>query len=253
MFPVLQIGSAAIQTSKLLFFLGIFLGLTLSERFTRKRGENPDKQTNLVIIIGLAGLVTARLTYAVAHLALFQKNPAGLVSLDISLMDPWGGFAGASIAALIYGQRKHIEFWASLDRLTPFLAVLAVFIGLAHIASGQAFGSPATIPWAIHLWGARRHPSQIYETAGAIAILLLFWRQFGSGSIKGTLFLKFAAWMSGLVVFLSAFRGDSHLILGSFRQEQLLALTSLGIALLLLENKSRTRKPEGKVFTGKKE
>jgi phosphatidylglycerol:prolipoprotein diacylglycerol transferase len=237
-FPVLQIGPAAIQSSGLLLILGIFLGLTLSERLARKRGENPDTMTNLVLLATMISLVTARLFFAAARLALFQNNPAALLSPDPSLLDPWAGFTGASIITIIYGQRKHLEFRAILDRLTPLLAVVAVFIGIAHLASGLAFGSPTSLPWAITLWGARRHPSQIYETIGAIAILLLLWRQYGSVGVPGTLFLKFAALSSGFFVFLSAFRGDSRLILGTFRQDQLLALVFLGLALLLLEIRS---------------
>jgi phosphatidylglycerol:prolipoprotein diacylglycerol transferase len=241
-FPVLRIGPAAIQTPLLLLFLGIFLGIMLSEHFARKRGENPDTLTNLIIVVGVAGLVTARLTYAAEHMALFQKNLAGLISPDPTLLDIWGGLAGAGIAALIVGQRKQLRFWESLDRLTPFLAVLAVFMGLSHFASGRAFGAPTSLPWAIYLWGVKRHPSQIYETVGAIFILLLFWRQYKAEAMPGTLFLKFAASTSGLAVFLAAFRGDSRLVLGTFRQEQLLALIILGLAFLFLEIKSRPQK-----------
>jgi phosphatidylglycerol:prolipoprotein diacylglycerol transferase len=168
-----------------------------------------------------------------------------LISVDPSLLDPWGGCAGAGIAILIYGQRKRLGFWTTLDRLTPFLAVLAIFIGLGHIASGQAFGSPAALPWAIALWGARRHPSQFYETTSAIAVLILLWRQFRLIGVPGTLFLKFVALSSSLVVFLAAFRGDSLLILGTFRQQQLLALGLLGLALLFLEIRSHPGKPQG--------
>jgi phosphatidylglycerol---prolipoprotein diacylglyceryl transferase len=245
MFPVLQVGPAAIRTASLLFIAGIFLGLSLSERFTRSHAENPDLLTNLVLIAGLAGLVAARLTYAAAHTGLFQKNLAGLISFDPGLLDPWGGFAGASLAILIYGQRKKLKFWTSLDRLTPFLAVSAVFLGLAHFASGQAFGAPTSLPWAVELWGAMRHPSQVYETAGALAILLLLWKGFGADKPAGMLFLQFASLTSGMLVFLSAFRGDSHLVLGNFRQEQLLALAGLGLALLLLEMRTRPGKQAG--------
>ena len=245
MFPVLRIGPAAIQSAGLLLVLGFFFGLSLSERFTRKLGENPDVVTNLVLIAALAGLVAARLFFVMEHMALFQKNLAGLISVDPSLLDPWGGLAGASITSLIYSQRKHLGLWATLDRLTPFLAVVAVFIGLAHIASGQAFGAPTSLPWAVELWGAKRQPSQFYETAGALAVLLLLWRQFEVIGLPGMLFLKFAALTSGLVIFLSAFRGDSLLILGTIRQDQLLALGVLGLALLLQEIKARSGKPEG--------
>lgn len=245
MFPVLRIGPAAIQSAGLLLVLGYFFGLSLSERFTRKLGENPDTLTNLILIATLAGLIAARLFFVVEHIALFQKNPAGLVSVDPSLLDPWGGITGAAIAILIYGQRKHLEFWAALDRLTLFLAIMAVSIGLAHIASGQAFGEPSSLPWAIELWGAKRQPSQFYETAGALAILLLLWRQFGAIGVPGALFLKFTALTSGLSVFLATFRGDSVLILGTFRQNQLLALAILGLSMLILEMRSPPRKSEG--------
>jgi phosphatidylglycerol---prolipoprotein diacylglyceryl transferase len=245
-FPVLQLGPAAINTSSLLILLGIFLGLSLSARFDRQRGENPDTLTNLILLAGLAGLVTARLAFAGEHLALFQKSLASLVSRDPGLLDPWGGLVGAGIALLIYGQRKQLKFWPTLDRLTPFLAVLAVFIGLAHVASGQAFGSLTSLPWAVDLWGARRHPSQIYETIGATATLLMIWKQTRSNLGNGELFLKFVALTSGLVVLLSAFRGDSRLILGTFRQQQVLALVTLGAALILLEIKSRPGQQEEK-------
>jgi phosphatidylglycerol---prolipoprotein diacylglyceryl transferase len=249
-FPVLNIGPAAIRTSGLLLLLGFYLGLTLSERFARRGGKKTDVLTNLVLLAGLAGLVAARLVYGVEHPALFQKNLAGLVSLDPSLLDPWGGVVVGGIATLIFGQRKQLKFWAVLDDLTPFLALMAVFIGLAHASSGQAFGSPTTLPWAIELWGARRHPSQIYETIGAIAILILLWKQYGSATGNGILFLEFAGLTSGMLVFLSAFRGDSRLILGVFRQEQVLALITLGIVLLLLEIKSGRGKQE---YIGDKE
>ncbi|HVM72895.1 MAG TPA: prolipoprotein diacylglyceryl transferase family protein [Anaerolineales bacterium] len=247
MFPILRIGPAVIQSARLLLVLGFFFGLSLSERLTRKLGEDSDALTNLIIIATLAGLIAARLFFVMEHVALFQKNLIGLVSVDSSLLDPWGGVAGAAIASLIYGQRKHLAFWPTLDRLTPFFATMAVAIGLAHIASGQAFGAPTSLPWAIELWGARRQPSQFYETAGALAILLLLWKQTGAIGVPGTLFLKFAALTSGLVVFLSAFRGDSRLILGTIRQDQLLALGVLGLALFLLEIRAHPGKSAGNI------
>jgi phosphatidylglycerol---prolipoprotein diacylglyceryl transferase len=242
MFPILQIGPAAIRTPELLLLAGLYLGLVLAERSARRRGENADVLTNLVLLAGVAGLVSARVFYALGHLGLFRNNLAGLFSIDASLLDPWGGITGALITSLIYGQRKRIKFWAALDGLAPFLAVLFVFIGLANIASGQAFGSLTSLSWGIELWGAKRHPSQIYETLGAIAILFLLWKQFGSAIGSGKLFLRFASMVSGLFVFLSAFHGNSRLVLGIFRQEQLLALIIMGLVLFVLEVKLSSEK-----------
>ncbi len=205
MFPVIRIGPAAVQTASLLIILGVYLGLQFSEYFTRKRGENPDSYTNLTLIAGLTGLVVSRASFVVANIDFFRNNLSSLVSVDSSLLDPWGGVAGALIASLIYSQRKKLKFWIILDRLTPLLAVTLVFLGLAHISSGHAFGAPASLPWAIRLWGAQRHPSQFYETISATAVLLYLWKQFTLDDIPGLLFLKFTALTTGYIVILSAF------------------------------------------------
>ena len=239
MFPVLQIGPAALQTPGLLLLLGVFVGLGLSEHFARRQGRDAEALTNLVLIVLLSGVVAARLAYAVTHFSLFRHNPSALVAIDTSLLDPWGGLAGGIIAALVYGQRRQLGFWSSLDGLTPLLAVLAVFAGLSHMASGQAYGAPTSLPWGIPLWGARRQPSQVYETLGAVAVLAALWRQFSRSAGSGRLFLRFAALSSGMFVFLQAFRGDSPATLAGFRPGQLLGLAGLGLALILLEIRSR--------------
>ena len=61
------------------------------------------------------------------------------------------------------GQRRHLPLWRSLNALTPSLSAFPVSVGVAHLSSGDAFGTPASMPWAIELWGARRHPTQVYE------------------------------------------------------------------------------------------
>jgi len=237
MLPVLQIGPLALPTARLLWLLGIFLGISLMERFARRRGEDADPLANLILLAGAVGLVSARLAYAAVHFGLFVDNPAALISLDPGLLDPWAGLAGGLLAALVYGQRKGMQFWATLDALTPLVALLAVFIALAHAASGAAFGAATDLPWGIDLWGAQRHPSQIYAALGAAAILLLLWKRFTRQGSGGRTFLTFAALTCGLAVFLAAFRGDSRMLPGGFRQEQVLALAGLGISLLLLEIK----------------
>ena len=57
-----------------------------------------------------------------------------------------------------------------LDALTPGFIVLAGGLALADLASGDAYGSPSSLPWAIELWGAARHPTQIYQLIAVIVI-----------------------------------------------------------------------------------
>ncbi len=125
-----------------------------------------------------------------------------------------------------------LPLWPALDALTPGLAAVMIAIGLAHIASGDAFGSPADLPWAIQLWGARRHPTQIYETLAAALIFASTLQRPTPYPFPGSAFLRFAAITAAARLFLEAFRGDSLLMLGGIRTMQVVSLAVLMLALL---------------------
>jgi phosphatidylglycerol---prolipoprotein diacylglyceryl transferase len=240
MFPVLQVGPLALRTPGLLLLLGITLGLSLAERHATRRNIIPDHIYNLTFIALIVGVLGARLSFAVQHYALFRESPLNLISLDLSLLDPFGGLALALIAALVYGQRKKLHFWPVLDEFTPMLAVFGIFIGLANLASGKAFGAVTSLPWGIDLWGANRHPSQVYETVAALIILALLWRQFRVELPPGKLILQFLASSAAARLLLEAFRGDSILMPGGIRLAQVLAWIILAGCLWLLDKKTRT-------------
>lgn len=243
MLPVLQIGPLALQLPGLMLLLGLWMGLSLAEKFSIKRNYPADDLYNLVFITLISAVIGARLGFALQNLEAFRASPLNLVSLNPGLLDPASGFAAALAASMLYGQRKKLPFWATLDALTPLLAVFMVGLALAHITSGQAFGAETSLPWGIDLWGAKRQPSQFYELAGAVIILLISGRRANApGAPTGTLFLAFLALTAGTRLFLEAFRGDSSLIFGGLRAMQVLAWLTLAAALwgLLALEKSQT-------------
>ena len=237
MLPVLELGPLVIPLPGILWLLGLWLGLSLSERYSDRFGISKVYLYNLVFISLIAGLIGARLSYVLRYPNEFFTSPFSLISPNPDLLDPWGGVLAALAAGLIYGQRKHLPLWGTLDALVPLLAVLAVASGLSHLASGAAFGLPTRLPWGIEIWGARRHPSQIYETLAATTILIILWprRPLIRPKESGIYFLSFVALSAGARLLMEAFRGDSELLAGGFRLEQvlawlILALTFWGIA-----------------------
>jgi len=232
MLPILQIGPLALQTPGLMYLLGLWFGLSLAEKFAPKRGISADALYNLVFTGLIAGILGARLGYVIQYPDAFLASPLSLVSLNPGLLDPFSGFAAALLAALVYGARKKLEVWNTLDALTPFFGVFMIGAALANAASGAAFGMETSLPWGIALWGAKRHPTQFYELAGAILILLTLGRLSKQDSRPvGTLFLAFLALTAGARLFFEAFRGDSTLILGEIRAAQVIAWLVLAGAL----------------------
>jgi phosphatidylglycerol:prolipoprotein diacylglycerol transferase len=216
----------------------IWFGLYLAEKRSARYGINKDDLNNVIFFPLIGYLLGGRILYALENLSVFLQSPGDLVSLNLDLFYPFGGLVVAVIVALIYGQRRNMPFWSTLDAITAFFAVFALGLGLAHLASGNAFGKETTLPWGIELWGAARHPSQIYEILASLLILGLLGFQ-RAGTRPGLHFLTFAALTSAVRLFLEAFRGDSTLILGGFRTAQLLAWVVLALSLFFLERESK--------------
>lgn len=232
MLPILQIGPLAIQMPGLVILAGIWVGLSLSERQAPRSGTNANDLYNLAFIGLISGLIGARLAYIARYPAAFTSNLLSMISLNPGLLDPWGGTAFGMILALIYGQRKKMRLWGTLDALTPALAVFMIALGLSHLASGNAFGNPTSLPWGIDLWGARRQPTQIYEIILAAIIFWIIWSNRGKvdSRLPGEYFLAFTAMSAAARLLLEGFRGDSALI-GSIRSAQVAAWLVLAASL----------------------
>ncbi len=227
----------------ILLIIAAWLGLTLAEKRTERHGISRDDLNNIAFYALIAFVVGGRLSHVLQNIGAFAKSPLGIVSINPELFDPFGGLAIAAITALIYGQRKQLAPWNTLDALTPFFAVIALGLGLSHLAAGTSFGKPTDLPWGIALWNAVRHPTQVYEIIASLLILGLLWF-FKPGQRPGVYFLTFAALTSLSQLVIQAFRGDSALLAGGLRQGQVIAWVVLAVGFVLIEARLAGKKSQ---------
>jgi phosphatidylglycerol:prolipoprotein diacylglycerol transferase len=239
MFPVLQIGSLALRLPGLFLIVGLWLSTLLIDREAPRRGQSAGAINSMVFYALIGGLIGARLGYALRYLDAYLSNPLALVSLSPSTLSILEGFVMAGIVALAYAQRKGLSLWPTLDALTPSFALFAIFLGAAHLSSGDAFGAEAQVPWAIDLWGARRHPSQVYEILAAVLIFLGVWRIRVMDAFSGFLSMIWLSLAAAARLLLEGFRGDSVIVFGGLRFAQLTSLVILLLSLAMLHVLSR--------------
>jgi len=233
MLPYLQLGPLLLQLPGLALLAGVWFLISLAERDAKKLKLSADAVTNVVFVALIGGIIGARLAYALRYFSAYLDKPLSLFSLNPqTLAAPEGAVIGL-LAAVVFAQRKNLTLRSTLDALTRGLAAFMIAVGVAHILSGDAFGAPTTLPWAIDLWGAARHPTQIYETILAIGVLGALWRKIPSGD--GTLFLQLVAFSAGARLFLETFRGDSAIWWGGVRAAQGISLLVLLLALYGLQ------------------
>lgn len=245
MLPVLQIGPLTLQTAGLILILGLWAALTAVERFAKRNRQDSNAISNLTLIALAAGLIGARLSYAGANFEAFSGAWGSLFSLTPTMLDPLGGLAAGLIAALIYGQRKKLELWPTLDSLTPGFGILLIFMGLADLASGRAFGIPTSLPWGIGLGGETRHPTQIYASLAALATLLVFHiQQRRAIRPEGVLFLTWLSLTALLRILLEPLRADSVIWGQGLRAAQFAGWLILAVALVLFGRRYRSEPVE---------
>lgn len=233
MMPYLNIGGLALPLAPLTLLVGVWIGLTLIERYAHVYQVDGDKLYNLVFYSMVAGIIGARLTFAAGHPQAFLDAPLSLFSANPGLLDLQGGFVIGLLAALILGQRWHLPLWPSMDGITAGLALFMLALPISQLASGQAYGAVTDLPWAVQLWGASRHPVQLYQSAAAAMILWLVWpTRHKAGGQAGLNFLRFLAYSAAARLFLEAFRGDSMVVLNGIRVVQVAAWLVLAAALV---------------------
>jgi len=244
MLPILHIGSLAIQLPGLLLLLGLWLGLSLAERYSPRRGVSTNQIYTITLVAIVSAIISARVIYVFRNITIFLHTPGGIFSLNKDLLDPWGAILGAGLCILYFTRRYKLNAWSLFDALTPILAVLMMAVHLSNLASGAGFGTPTDLPWAIYLIGEWRHPTQIYELITAGIILAILWpgRSRTLNSTKGLYALNFVAASAGSRLFFEAFHGDSTIIQGGFRSEQVISWLILATTLWFISHRIQQSK-----------
>lgn len=162
----------------------------------------------IVIGVILGGRLGFVLFYDRAH---YLDSPADIVKVWQGGMSFHGGFAGVTVAGLVFCRRYAVPSMQLSDAMA-LVAPIGLFLGrLANFVNAELWGRPTTLPWAVIFPGVSaqtcqntptgecaRHPSQLYEAGleGLLLGLILFalFRRGGlkrPGLITGTFLLGY--------------------------------------------------------------
>lgn len=225
MFPTIPIGPLRLQTYGLALLLAYLTGLWLAARLARRRGIESDHVYNLGFYALLAGIVAARLGHAAAYSEVYRVDPLQIVSLSAGALLPLPGLAGAVAMAAIYMRRHSLPAAATLDVLTPGALLALAVASLGAFLAGRDLGALSTLPWAVELFGVRRHPVALLQALALLALLgLLLWTERKTAPRPGQMALMALFGYAALRLFLEPLRAESAVIGDGWRAAQLAAL-----------------------------
>jgi phosphatidylglycerol:prolipoprotein diacylglycerol transferase len=233
MYPLVQIGPFRLSSGGLLLLLSIVLGSWLLSRVARARGgETLAKQAdNCFYPVMIGAVLGARLWYGLFNLDLYGRNPSLFVALRVSDFAWPGALLGGLLAGYLWCRWNRFDELKVADAAALTLPVVQAIASVGLLLSGEAFGVPTTLPWGVSLFGATRHPTQIYFALTALLSLFVL-RQLARRSLQVGALAAMYLGLQGLTLLLvEALRADSLVLPGGVRVAQVFGLGLLLYAL----------------------
>jgi len=230
MYPLVQIGPLRLNSGGLLLLLSIILGGWLIARVAHAHGGAPlarqaDSCFYPVLIVAVIG---ARLWYGLFNLDLYGRSPGLFLALRVSDFAWPGALLGGLLAGYVWCRRNGFDALRLADSAALTLPAVQAIASVGLLLSGEAFGVSTSLPWGVPLFGAVRHPTQIYFALAALSSLLLLWRLSRRLLPLGALWVSYLGLQGLSSLLIEALRADSLVLPAGIRSAQL-----FGLALLL--------------------
>jgi phosphatidylglycerol---prolipoprotein diacylglyceryl transferase len=264
MYPTLiKIGNFEITTFGLMMFLAfVTAGWILTKQF-RRYGLTDDLASSIVMAAALGGIAGAKIYYAILfhdwHL-LFDR--AGLVW--------YGGLIGGALACSWLIWRNKVDYLTVTDAAAPALAIGYALgrIGCFLVGDdygrpttswvGVAFpkGSPPTTAEALREFGVhvdpsipaytilKVHPTQLYESAAALAMFFILMALARRPHVRGRVFGAFLVLMGIERFLVEIVRAKDDRFLGPFTVAQLISVIIAFIGVYLTARHDRFIDPD---------
>ncbi len=229
MLPVLNLFGLALPLPPLTVIAATWLALDIYAREAERTfGQERAAATwNSAFYALLGGVVGARLFFVVLNSEAYFNAPLNVFARSIDSLSLTGGVLGFLLVGALLLRRNGLLTAQTLDTFAPALLIFLAGIALANLFSGNGYGRETELAWGVTLWGAVRHPTQVYELLGCLGLFAYCWRQRRRSLAHGHLFLMALGGYALLRLSLEYFRADSWLLAGGVRGTQVLALLVL--------------------------
>ena len=221
MYPELfRIGNFPINTYGLLLALAFLSALLIAAKLAARDGLPRERVYDLGLWMLLAAIVGSKVLMLFTEPE-YRENPLRLVSLDFLRSGGvfYGGFIGALVVGYFLMRRYKLPWWKTADAFAPGIALGNAIGRQGCFAAGCCWGKPTTLPWGVEFTqaghevtgvplGVHLHPTQLYESFGALLIFFFLLWLHRRKRFSGQVILFYAVLYAVMRFTIEIFRDD---------------------------------------------
>jgi len=237
-----QVGPVAVPWYGLGYSAALAVGVWLAYKQARFKGEEPGHIENGIILVGVLGVIAARLYHVIDQWnAIYSHDPIRAILPPYTGLAIYGGILGGTIGVFWYTRRHHLSFLRWADICVP-----SVFFGQAIARWGNFFnqelyGPPTRLPWGIAIDCAHRvpeYPCSLYPFATTGFQPLFFYESMltlAGGIIALWASRRLAGWLrdGDLLSFWLIWYGAVRAVLETFRHGYDWTFLGVPVAILI--------------------
>ena len=230
----INLGPLTIRWYGILVALAFAVGSYLAYREVKRLKLNSDELMNILIITIPSSIIGARLYYVAMNWDIYGKKLSYILQIWQGGLAVHGGIIAALLAVYLYCRLRKQSFLTWLDVLAPSLVIGQAIGRWGNYFNQEAYGYETTLPWAMTIAGALRHPTFLYESLWNLLVFALLFIISRRRHHTGAVFAVYLIAYSVGRFFIEMLRTDS-LMIGPLRAAMVISVLSvlIGTAMLI--------------------
>ena len=258
-----DLGIVQIKWYSFLLLVGVFLGILLLIKESRKFKYPKDFIFNMAFWAIIIGFVGARIYYVAFNWNMYASNPISILEVWQGGLAIHGGLIFGVLTIYLYCKKFDVNFIKILDMAVPSVLIGQAIGRWGNFFNMEAHGGmvsrivleelhlPNFIIEGMNINGVYYHPTFLYESLWCLLgfIIVFVMRRFKHLKI-GMQTCFYLMWYSIGRFFIEAFRTDS-LMLGGFKMAQIVSIILIIVSIIGFIIISRKSKYEDLYYESK--
>ena len=157
-----SIGPWPVHWYGIIFAVAIILGTVLAGREAERRGEDPEKVWDGILVVVIFGLVGARLYHVIDQWnVLYKDNPVAVFYIWNGGLGIYGALAGGALGMALFARSAKVNLLRWMDIAAPSLILGQALGRWGNFINRELYGTPTNLPWAVYIEPQFRVPGYV--------------------------------------------------------------------------------------------